>query len=74
MARAESAKDASYKGHNLTVLFIYILKIFVSQKVLGFVCVCVCVLFFFFFFWPVYGPEKILSLATPTLQSQPVRK
>lgn len=71
MTRAESAEDASYKGHNLTVLFIYSLKIFVSQKVLGFVCVCVCVLFFL----PVYGPEKILSLATPpTLQSQPVRK
>lgn len=26
------------------------------------------------FLLPVYGPEKILSLATPTLQSQPVRK
>lgn len=28
----------------------------------------------FCFFFPVYGPEKILSLATPTLQSQPMRK
>lgn len=46
MTRTESAEDGSYKGHNLTVLFIYILKIFVSQKVLGFVCVCVCVIFF----------------------------
>ena len=70
MIRAGSAKDASCKGHNLTTLFIHVFKIFVNQKgfffggggwfVLGFLAVC--------------GPEKILSLATPTLQSQPMRQ
>lgn len=41
MIRAKSAEDASWKGHNLAVLFIHILKIFVTQKVLwGFFCQC----------------------------------
>ena len=64
-----AAKDTSCKGHNLTTLFIHVFKICVNQKgffffgggecfVLGFLAVC--------------GPEKILSLATPTLQSQPM--
>ena len=32
MIRAGSAEDASCKGHSLTILFIHIFKIFVSQK------------------------------------------
>lgn len=58
MIRAESAEAPSCKEHNLTVLFIHIFKILVSQK--GFLPVC--------------GLEKILSLANPTFESQPVRQ
>lgn len=69
MIRAGSAKDASCKGHNLTTPFIHVFKIFVNQKGFFFGGGC-----FVLFFLAVYGPEKILSLATPTLQSQPMRQ
>lgn len=71
MIRARSAKDASCKGHNLITPFIHVFKIFVHQKGffffggVGVVLLC---------FLAVYGPEKILSLATPTLQFQPMRQ
>lgn len=70
MMRGEYAEDPSSRECSLTVLFIHIFKVIVNQKIPGVVgmCVYVCVCL------PVYGPEKILCLGTPTLQFQPVRQ
>lgn len=64
MTRAESAEDASYKRHNLIVLFIHILMIFVSQR-----CwvLCVCVFLFFASVWSWENSVPYYSyIAVPT--------